>query len=89
MVFLLKSFGNFGIRISVSASSFKSALASALQKVYLKNNIFMFFLVLSYVRYKYLYLYDFLYIHSKASIGVLEKDYLNIRKHPSIGVLKK
>ena len=48
MVFLLKSFGNFGIRISVSASSFKSALASALQKVYLKNNIFMFFLVLSY-----------------------------------------
>ena len=38
--------------------------------------------------YKYLFLYDFLFIHSKASIGVLEKDYLNIRKHPSIGVLK-
>ena len=39
--------------------------------------------------YKYLFVYDFLFIHSKASIGVLEKGYLNIRKHPSIGVLKK
>ena len=39
--------------------------------------------------YKYLFFYDFLFIHSKASIGVLEKGYLNIRKHPSIGVLKK
>ena len=38
--------------------------------------------------YKYLFLYDFLFIHLKASIGVLEKGYLNIRKHPSIGVLK-
>ena len=36
-----------------------------------------------------IFLYDFLYIHSKASIGVLEKGYLNIRKHPFIGVLKK
>ena len=33
--------------------------------------------------YKYLVLYDFLCIKSKASIGVLEKSYLNIRKHPS------
>ena len=32
--------------------------------------------------YKYLVLYDFLFIQSKASIGVLEKSYLNIRKHP-------
>ena len=39
--------------------------------------------------YKYLFLYDFLFIHSKASIGVLEKDYLNIRKYSSIGALKK
>ena len=38
--------------------------------------------------YKCLFLYDFLFIHLKASIGVLEKGYLNIRKHPSIGVLK-
>ena len=33
--------------------------------------------------YKYLVLYDFLFIQSKVSIGVLEKSYLNIRKHPS------
>ena len=38
---------------------------------------------------QYLFLYDFLFIHLKASIGVLEKGYLNIRKYPSIGVLKK
>ena len=31
---------------------------------------------------KYLVLYDFLFIESKTSIGVLEKSYLNIRKHP-------
>ena len=39
--------------------------------------------------YKYLILYDFLFIKSKASIGVLEKSYLNIRKHLSCPVLKK
>ena len=33
--------------------------------------------------YKYLVLYDFRFIKSKAYIGVLEKSYLNIRKHPS------
>ena len=33
--------------------------------------------------YKYLVLYDFLFIQSKASIGVLEKSYLNIWKHSS------
>ena len=33
--------------------------------------------------YKYLVLYDFLFIKSEASIDVLEKSYLNIRKHPS------
>ena len=52
----------------------------------------MFFLVLSYGISSFAannFLYDFLYIHSKASIGVLEKGYLNIRKHPFIGVLKK
>ena len=31
--------------------------------------------------HKYLLLYDFLFIHPKAIIGVLEKGYLNIRKH--------
>ena len=39
--------------------------------------------------YKYLFLYNFLFIHSKAFIGVLEKDYLNIWKHAPISVLKK
>ena len=47
----------------------------------------MFFLCLVMVSvplcYKYLVLYDFLFIQSKASIGVLEKSYLDIRKHPS------
>ena len=38
---------------------------------------------------QYLFLYDFLFIHLKVSIGVLEKGYLNIRKYPSIVVLKK
>ena len=33
--------------------------------------------------YKYSVLFDFLFIKSKASIGVLEKSFLNIRKHPS------
>ena len=51
-----------------------------------KSKIFMFFLVLSYgissLCYKELVLYDFLFIKSKASIGVLEKSYLNIQKHP-------
>ena len=35
------------------------------------------------------YKYDFLFIHPKASIGVIEKGYLNFRNHPSVGVLKK
>ena len=54
-VFLLRSFGNLGIVISATASSLESTLASPLQKIYfclqnffLKNRIFMFFLVFSY-----------------------------------------
>ena len=39
--------------------------------------------------YKYLFLYDFLFIYLKVSIGVLEKGNLNVRKHPSISALKK
>ena len=92
-MFLSKSFGNLGTGISASASS----LATALQKNYFchrsffflkkkRSRIFMFFLCLVMVSvplcYKYLVLYDFLFIQSKASIGVLEKSYLNIRKHP-------
>ena len=39
--------------------------------------------------YKYLFLYDFLFIHLKACISVVEKGNLNFQNHPSIGVLKK
>ena len=39
--------------------------------------------------YKYLVLYGFVFIQSKASIDVLEKSYLNIWKHPSWCFLKK
>ena len=39
--------------------------------------------------YKYLFLYDFQFINSKASIGVLKKGFLNFQKHQFIGVLKK
>ena len=52
-----------------------------------KSRKFMFFLVLSYgvsTPLLQILLYDFLFIQSKASIGVLEKSYLNIRKHPSL-----
>ena len=93
-VFLSRPFGNLGIGIiSASASSL------ALQKNYFCHQNFFFFkkkveclcsfscLVMVSVsicyKYKYLVLYDFLFIQSKASIGVLEKSYLNIRKHPS------
>ena len=91
-VFLSRPFGNLGIDISASASS----LASALQNNYFCHQNFFFFKKVEYLCsflclvmvsvplcYKYLVLYDFLFIQSKASIGVLEKSYLNIRKHPS------
>ena len=89
-MFLSRPFGNLGTGISASASS----LATALQKNYFCHQNFFFkveylcsFLCLVMVSvplcYKYLVLYDFLFIKSKASIGVLEKSYLNIRKHPS------
>ena len=92
-------FGNFGIGISASASSLELTLASALQKNCFrlrkfswKNRICSFLcLVMASVPlcYKYLFLYDNLLIHSKASIDKIEKGYLNFRKNPSIGVLKK
>ena len=88
-MFLSRPSGNLGTGISASASS----LATALQKNYFCHQNFFFkveylcsFLCLVMVSvplcYKYLVLYDFLFIQSKASIGVLEKSYLNIRKHP-------
>ena len=88
-MFLSRSFRNLGIGISASASS----LATALQKINFTIRIFFkveclcsfLWLVMVSVPlcYKYLVLYDFLSIKSKASIGVLEKSLLNIRKHPS------
>ena len=89
-MFLSRPFGNLGTGISASASS----LATALQKNYFCHQNFFFkveylcsFLCLVMVSvplwYKYLVLYDFLFIQSKVSNGVLEKIYLNIRKHPS------
>ena len=64
-----------------------------LQNVFSKNRTFMLFLVLSYdisttLLQIYLFLYDFLFIRPKTSIGVLEKGYLNFQKHPSIGFWK-
>ena len=38
--------------------------------------------------YQYLFLYDFLFIHSKMSIGVLEKGYLNLMKNLPIVLWK-
>ena len=88
-MFLSRPFGNLGISISASSSS----LASTLQKKYFCHQNFFFkveylcsFLCLVMVSvpvcYKYLVLYNFLFIQSKVSIGVLEKSYLNIRRHP-------
>ena len=92
-MFLSRPFRNLGIGISASVSS----LATALQKNnFYHQNFFFFFLKVEYLCsflwlvmvsvplcYKYLVLYDFLSIKSKASIGVLEKSSLNIWKHLS------
>ena len=87
-VFSSRPFGNLGIGISASASS----STTALQKkyfclIFFKVEYLFSFLWLVMVSvplcYKYLILYDFLFIKSKASIDVLEKSYLNIRKHQS------
>ena len=91
--FLSRPFRNLGIGISASASS--SATVLQKKKIFCHENFFFFkkveylcsFFCLVIVSvplcYKYLVLYDFRFIKSKASIGVLEKSYLNIRKHPS------
>ena len=90
-LFLSRPFGNLGIGISATASS----LALTLQEIIFAIRIFFFkkveylcsFLCLVMVSgplfYKYLDLCDILFIQSKASIDVIEKSYLNIRKHPS------
>ena len=95
-VVLSRPFGNLGIGISALAWSLTSALRKiyfCLQNFFLKIEYLCYYLCLVMVSvplcYKYLFLYDFLFIYSKASIGVLEKGYLNIRRHLSIGVLRK
>ena len=54
-----------------------------LKKVEYLCSFLCFVMVSEPLCYKYFVLYDFLFIQSKGSIGVLEKSYLNIRKHPS------
>ena len=103
-VFLSRPFGNLETGISALASPLESALASTLQKNYfcVQNFFFLFFEKMKYLCsficlvmasvplcYKYLFLYDFQFINSKASIGVLKKGFLNFQKHQFIGVLKK
>ena len=81
-VFLSRPFENLGIGNSASASSLESALALVLQKSYFcLQNFFekieylcsSLCLVMASVPlcYQYLFLYGFLYIHSKVSIGYL------------------
>ena len=75
-----------GIGIGIEKNIF------CLQKFFWKNRICFFlglFMASLPLCYKYLFLYDFLFIHPKVSIGVLEKGYLNFRKYPFICVLKK
>ena len=78
------------IGIDESASALASALASVFQNFYFCLKSFWCFVMISVpLCCKYLLLYDFLFIHPKNSIGVLEKCYLNFRKHLSIAVFKK
>ena len=80
--------GNLGI--DESASALASALASVFQNFYFCLKRFWCFVMISVpLCCKYLLLYDFLFINPKNSIGVLEKCYLNFRKHLSISVFKK
>ena len=71
------------IDISIAKKLFLSSEFFFVKKV----EYLCFFLCLVMVSvplcYRYLVLYDFLFIQSKMSIGVLEKSYLSIRKHPS------
>ena len=86
-VFLSRPFGNLGISIVIGIGIAKKLFLPS--EFFFKKKVdhLCSFLCLVMVSvplcYKYLVLYDFLFIKSKASIGVLEKSYLNIRKHPS------
>ena len=94
-MFLSRPSGNLGTGISASASS----LATALQKNYFCHRSFFFLKkkeveylcsFCAQLWYQYHFATNtqfsntyFLFIQSKASIGVPAKSYLNIRKHPS------
>ena len=101
-VFLSRPFGNLGIGISrhyhivigigIGIGITKNLLLPS-ESFFKKIEYFYSFLCLVIASvplcYKYLFLYDFLFVHPKVSIGVLEKGNFNFQKHPSIGVLKK
>ena len=60
----------------------------ALRNLFLKIEYKCSFLCLAMTSVQLCYKYDFLVIHPTASVGVLGKGYLNIRKHPSVGVVR-
>ena len=79
------------ISITISIGNAKNVFVPS--EFFLKNRIFMFFLVLSYgISTTLLEILIFLRFPIHPFKGVhccSKKDYLNIWKHPSIGVLKK
>ena len=91
-VFLSRPFGNLGISIVIGIGIAKKLFLPS-EFFFKKIECLCSFLCLVMVSvplcYKYFVLYDFLFIQSKASIGVQEKSYLNIRKHPSWCFFKK
>ena len=81
-MFLSRPFGNLG----TSANGIAKTLflpSEFFFKVEYLCSLLCLVIVSVPLCYKYLVFYDFLFIQSNGSIGVLEKSYLNIRKHPS------
>ena len=83
--------GYFEISASASQHEHRHCKKSSFffKNFFLKIEYICSFLSLVMVSVQLCYKYDLLFIHSKASIGVLEKGYLNFRNHLSVGVLKK
>ena len=88
------------MKILASASALASALTSALQKLYFRLNKITLEEQVLYVLSLFIFFQnlfatstDFFknitFIHPNAPIGVLEKSYLNFRKHPPVGGSKK
>ena len=79
MIIQEKPFGNLGIGIGIGINFGVAKNHIGITNFALKNSIFMFFLLLSYLAsvslyHKYLFLYDFPFIDPQASIAALEKD---------------